>query len=51
MAHDSPAKRDDYHPVAKASLPEAFAGAGIGDEETYRVEGWIDQLLLKAVAE
>jgi hypothetical protein len=48
MAPDSPTKHDDCHPIAAASLLEAFAGADIGDVETDPAGGWTDRLALTA---
>jgi len=38
VALGSPAKSEDYHPIAAASPPEAFAGADTDDVETDHVE-------------
>jgi len=48
MALGSPTSGDDCHPIATASLPEAFAGADIGDVGTDHAEDWTGRLLLKA---
>jgi len=46
MALGLPTSRDDCHPIATASLLEAFAGVGIDDVKTDHDEDWTDQLLL-----
>jgi hypothetical protein len=44
VALGSPARSEDYHPIAAASPLEAFAGVDIDDVETDHVEDWTARL-------